>query len=311
MIEGLEGIRLTSAEETNEYGKFVFEPLQHGYGTTMGNALRRVLLSSIRGSAPVAIKVNGALHEFTSLPGIKEDLQELIFNVRNLQVFIKDGNEATLSLKHQGKGVLTAADFEHNSLVDILNRDLKIAELSADDSAIDLQVILRTGVGYVSNEENHELLSGTVDTIAIDSIFSPVRTANFTVEPVRIKQKADYERLIVEITHFPTIKARDALKEALEIVDRHAQQLGACLKTPGSVDSTPEAATENEDVISKNLETVDGVKSRWAKVLKDADVETVADYLEHRGESLEGFGEAGRKSVDEALREAGISVPED
>ena len=284
MIEGLEGIRLTSAEETNEYGKFVFEPLQHGYGTTMGNALRRVLLSSIRGSAPVAIKVNGALHEFTSLPGIKEDLQELIFNVRNLQVFIKDGNEATLSLKHQGKGVLTAADFEHNSLVDILNRDLKIAELSADDSAIDLQVILRTGVGYVSNEENHELLSGTVDTIAIDSIFSPVRTANFTVEPVRIKQKADYERLIVEITHFPTIKARDALKEALEIVDRHAQQLGACLKTPGSVDSTPEAATENEDVISKNLETVDGVKSRWAKVLKDADVETVADYLEHRGE---------------------------
>ena len=311
MIEGLEGIRLTSAEETNEYGKFVFEPLQHGYGTTMGNALRRVLLSSIRGSAPVAIKVNGALHEFTSLPGIKEDLQELIFNVRNLQVFIKDGNEATLSLKHQGKGVLTAADFEHNSLVDILNRELKIAELSADDSSIDLQVILRTGIGYVSNEENHELLSGTVDTIAIDSIFSPVRTANFTVEPVRIKQKADFERLIVEITHFPTIRARDALKEALEIVDRHAQQLGACLKTPGSVDSAPEAATENEDVMSKSLETVDGVKSRWAKVLKDADVETVADYLEHRGESLEGFGEAGRKSVDEALREAGISVPED
>jgi DNA-directed RNA polymerase subunit alpha len=311
MIEGLEGIRLTSAEETAEYGKFVFEPLQHGYGTTMGNALRRALLSSIPGSAPVAIKVNGALHEFTSLPGIKEDLQELIFNIRNLQVSIIDGSEATLSLKRQGRGVLKAEDFEKNSLVRIYNPELKIAELSADDSVIDLQVLLRTGVGYVSNEENHELLSGTVDTIALDSIYSPVRTANFTVEPVRIKQKADSERLIVEITHFPTIRARDALKEALDLVDRHARQLLVCLTAQGSADSVSEAAMENEDVMSKGLETVDGVKSRWAEVLKKAGVETVTDYLEHRGESVSGFGEAGRKSVDEALRDVGISVPED
>ena len=311
MIEGLEGIRLTSAEETAECGKFVFEPLQHGYGTTMGNALRRALLSSIPGSAPVAIKVNGALHEFTSLPGIKEDLQELIFNIRNLQVSIIDGSEATLSLKRQGRGVVKAEDFEKNSLVKIFNPELKIAELSTDDSAIDLQVLLRTGIGYVSNEENHELLSGTVDTIALDSIYSPVRTANFTVEPVRIKQKADSERLIVEITHFPTIRARDALEEALDIVDRHARQLLACLTTQSSVDSASEATTSNENVMSKNLENVDGVKSRWAKVLKDAGIETVTDYLVHRGEGVLGFGEAGRKSVDEALRDVGISVPED
>jgi len=258
----------------------------------------------------VAIKVNGALHEFTSLPGIKEDLQELIFNIRNLQVSIIDGSEATLSLKRQGRGVVKAEDFEKNSLVKIFNPELKIAELSADDSAIDLQVLLRTGIGYVSNEENHELLSGTVDTIALDSIYSPVRTANFTVEPVRIKQKADSERLIVEITHFPTTSARDALEEALDIVDRHAQQLLACLTTQGSVDSASEATTSNENVMSKSLENVDGVKSRWAKVLKDAGVETVADYLEHRGEGVLGFGEAGRKSVDEALRDVGVSVPE-
>ncbi|MFZ2414200.1 MAG: hypothetical protein WAW16_08280 [Candidatus Cryosericum sp.] len=311
MIEGLEGIRLTSAEETAEYGKFVFEPLQHGYGTTMGNALRRALLSSIPGSAPVAIKVNGALHEFTSLPGVKEDLQELIFNIRNLQVSIIDGSEATLSLKRQGRGMLRAEDFEKNSLVKIFNPELKIAELSADNSVIDLQVLLRTGVGYVSNEENHELLSGTVDTIALDSIYSPVRTANFTVEPVRIKQKADSERLIVEITHFPTIRARDALKEALDLVDRHARQLLVCLTAQGSADNVSEAAMENEDVMSKGLETVDGIKSRWAEVLKKAGVETVTDYLKHRGESVSGFGEAGRKSVDEALRDVGISVPED
>jgi DNA-directed RNA polymerase subunit alpha len=172
-------------------------------------------------------------------------------------------------------------------------------------------VLLRTGIGYVSNEENHELLSGTVDTIAIDSIYSPVRTANFTVEPVRIKQKADYERLIIEITHFPTTRARDALKEALNIVDRHAQQLLACLTTQGSMDSASEATTLNEDVMSKGLETVDGVKTRWAKVLKVAGIETVADYLEHRGESVSDFGEAGRRSVDEALRDFGISVSED
>jgi len=311
MIEGLEGIRLTSAEETAEYGKFVFEPLQHGYGVTMGNALRRVLLSSIRGSAPVAIRINGALHEFTTLPGIKEDLQEIIFNVRNLQVSILDGSEATLSLKHQGRGVVKAEDFEKNSLVNIHNPDLKIAELSADDSVLDLQVVLHTGLGYVSNEENHELLGGTVDTIAIDSIFSPVRTANFTVEPVRIKQKADSERLILEISHFPTIKARDALKEALEIISGHAQQLEACLKMqPGlSVESNTE--TSDRDVLSMTLETVDGVKSRWMKVLKAAGIETVADYLEHRGESISDFGEAGRKSVDEALSDIGINIPED
>ncbi|MHB8071791.1 MAG: DNA-directed RNA polymerase subunit alpha [Candidatus Cryosericum sp.] len=311
MIQGLEGIRLTSVEETAEYGKFVFEPLQRGYGTTMGNAIRRALLASIPGSAPVAIRVNGALHEFTSLPGIKEDLQELIFNIRNLQVSIIDGDEATLSLKKQGRGVVKAQDFEKNSLVKVFNPELKIAELSADDSIIDLQVVLHSGTGYVSNEENHELLGGTVDTIALDSIYSPVRTANFAVEPVRIKQKADSERLIVEITHFPTIKAREALEEALEIVEGHAKQLRACLTSQGSADSNTNMSTSSEDVLSKSLESVEGVKSRWAEVLKKAGVNTVAEYLEHRDDSVSGFGEAGRKSVDDALREAGITIPDD
>lgn len=311
MIEGLEGIRLTSVEETSEYGKFVFEPLQHGYGVTMGNALRRVLLSSIHGSAPVAIKVNGALHEFTTLPGIKEDLQEIIFNVRNLQVSILGGSEATLSLKHQGRGIVKAEDFEKNPLVKIHNPDLKIAELSGDDSVLDLQVLLRTGFGYVSNEENHELLGGTVDTIAIDSIFSPVRTVNFTVEPVRIKQKADSERLILEIAHFPTIKARDALEEALEIIGGHVQQLEACLKMQSGPSAASVMETSDKDVLSMTLEAVDGIKSRWAKVLKAAGIETVADYLEHRGESISDFGEAGRKSVDEALSGIGMNIPED
>lgn len=311
MIEGLEGIRLTSAEENAEYGKFVFEPLQHGYGTTMGNALRRILLESIPGSAPVAIKVNGALHEFTTISGIKEDLQELIFNIRNLQVSILDGNEATLVLKKQGRGVVKAEDFEKNSLVKIYNPDLKIAELSADDSYMDLQVILRTGVGYVSSEENYELLGGTVDMIAVDSIYSPVRTANFTVEPIRIKQKADFERLIIEIDHFPTVKARDALEEALKNLDGHAQTLLTCLMADGSAENVPEATTSEEDTLTKGLETITGVKSRWAEVLKKAGVVTVTDYLEHREDSIPGFGEAGRKSVDEALEEAGISIPEE
>ena len=311
MIEGLEGIRLTSVEETAEYGKFVFEPLQRGYGTTMGNAIRRALLASIPGSAPVAIRVNGALHEFTSLPGITEDLQELIFNIRNLQVSIIDGNEATLSLKKQGRGVVKAQDFEKNSLVKVFNPDLKIAELSADDSAIDLQVVLRSGTGYVSNEENYELLGGTVDTIALDSIYSPVRTANFTVEPVRIKQKADSERLIIEITHFPTIRAREALEEALEIVEGHAKQLRACLTSQDTADGGASISASADDVASKNLEAVEGVKSRWAEALKKAGVNTVAEYLEHRDDSMPGFGEAGRKSVDDALREIGISIPED
>lgn len=311
MIEGLEGIRLTSVEETAEYGKFVFEPLQRGYGTTMGNAIRRALLASIPGSAPVAIRVNGALHEFTSLPGIKEDLQELIFNIRNLQVSIIDGNEATLVLKKQGRGVVKAEDFERNSLVKVFNPELKIAELSADDSVIDLQVVLRSGTGYVSNEENHELLGGTVDTVALDSIYSPVRTANFTVEPVRIKQKADSERLIIEITHFPTIRAREALEEALEIVEGHARQLRTCLTSQGSADSRASISTSSEDLVSKNLEAVEGVKSRWAEVLKKAGVNTVAEYLGRRDDSMPGFGEAGRKSVDDALRDVGITIPED
>jgi DNA-directed RNA polymerase subunit alpha len=317
MIEGLEGIRLTSVEEKKDehdrytYGKFVFEPLQRGYGTTMGSAIRRALLASIPGSAPVAIRVNGALHEFTSLPGIKEDLQELIFNIRNLQVSIKEGDEATLTLKKQGRGAVTAEDFERNSLVTIFNPDLKLAELSADDSVMDLQVMLRKGTGYVSNEENHELLGGTVDTIALDSIYSPVRTANFTVEPVRIKQKADSERLIIEISHFPTIKARDALEKALKIVDDYANQLLACLTSQRSTDSSPDASASGEDVMSENLESVEGVKSRWAEVLKKAGVNTVAEYLEHRVDSVPNFGEAGRKSVDEALRVVGINIPED
>ncbi len=311
MTEGLEGIRLTSVEEKAEYGKFVFEPLQHGYGTTMGSALRRILLESIPGSAPVAIKINGALHEFTTIPGIREDLQELIFNIRNLQVSLLDGDEAVLVLKKQGRGIVKAEDFEKNSLVKIYNPDLKIAELSADDSYIDLQVTLRTGVGYVSSEENYELLGGTVDTIAIDSIYSPVRTANFIVEPVRIKQKADFERLIVEINHFPTIQARSALETALEILGGQTQALQKCLTTDVVAEGSAEPAVHEENTLTKALEDVEGVKSRWAEVLKKAGIVTVTDYLEHRNESIPGFGEAGRKSVDEALEEAGVSVPEE
>ncbi|HEY9093879.1 MAG TPA: hypothetical protein VIN62_03500 [Candidatus Cryosericum sp.] len=311
MIEGLEGIRLTSTEETAEYGKFVFEPLQHGYGTTMGNALRRVLLSSIEGSAPVAIKINGALHEFTSLPGIKEDLQELIFNIRNLQVSILEGSEATLVLKHKGRGVVTAQDFERNSLVRLYNPDLRIAELSGDDSAIDLEVMLRTGVGYVSSEENYELLGGTVDTVAVDSIYSPIRTANFSIEPVRIKQKADYERLIIEIVHFPTVSARAALKEALEIIEGHSRQLLGCLESATASGSSSEPPASTEDLGSRSIESVSGVKARWVEVLRKAGIETVSDYLNHRADAIPGFGDAGRKSVDDALRDAGMVISEE
>ncbi len=311
MTEGLEGIRLTSVEETAEYGKFVFEPLQRGYGTTMGNAIRRALLASISGSAPVAIRINGALHEFTSLPGIKEDLQELIFNIRSLQLSIVDGDEATLTLKKQGRGVAQAQDFEKNSLVKIYNPDLKIAELSGDDSVMDLQVLIRTGVGYVSNEENHELLSGTVDTIALDSIYSPIRTANFTVEPVRIKQKADSERLIIEISHFPTIRARDALEQALEIVEGHAKQLRACLVSRAIPGAGANASSPEEPAGTTNLETIEGVKGRWLEVLRKAGITTVGEYLQHRTDSVAGFGEAGRKSVDDALREIRIDIPEE
>ena len=311
MTEGLEGIRLTSVEETAEYGKFVFEPLQRGYGTTMGNAIRRALLASIPGSAPVAIRINSALHEFTSLPGIKEDLQELIFNIRSLQLSIVDGDEATLTLKKQGRGVAQAQDFEKNSLVKIYNPDLKIAELSGDDSVMDLQVLIRTGVGYVSNEENHELLSGTVDTIALDSIYSPIRTANFTVEPVRIKQKADSERLIIEISHFPTIRARDALEQALEIVEGHAKQLRACLVSRAIPDAGANASSPEEPAGTRNLETIEGVKGRWLEVLRKAGITTVGEYLQHRTDSVAGFGEAGRKSVDDALREIRIDIPEE
>jgi len=138
-----------------------------------------------------------------------------------------------------------------------------------------------------------------------------VRTVNFTVEPVRIKQKADSERLILEISHFPTIKVRDALEEALEIIGGHVEQLEACLKMQSRPSAGSVMETSDKDVLSTTLEAVGGIKSRWAKVLKAAGIETVADYLEHRGESISDFGEAGRKSVDEALSGIGINIPED
>ncbi|MDO9100458.1 MAG: hypothetical protein Q7V53_06980 [Caldisericota bacterium] len=315
MMEGLESVKLTSIEERPEYGRFVFEPLLHGFGTTMGNALRRILLSSIRGSAPVALRVNNALHEFTSLPGIKEDLQELILNVRNLQVSIVEGDEATLVLKRQGKGTVLADDLEKNSLVKLYNPGLKIAELSGDDSVIDLQITVRSGVGYVSNEENHELLGGTVDTIALDSIFSPVRTANYAVEPVRIKQKADYERLVVEINHFPTVKAREVMMQAIDILAQHADQLLLCVKNAPSRlagGSLETAGTSNSiDAMDQEIANVSGITNRPADALRKSGIVTIGDYLEHRGESIPGFGEASRRAVDDALTAIGVSIPEE
>lgn len=215
----------TAAEAT-----LVMEPFFYGYGRTVGNALRRVLLSSLTGAAVTSVKIKGVQHEFTAIPGVLEDALQVILNLKGLRLKMHTETPVKLTLKKSGKGPVTGADFEANADVEIVNKDLHIATVTEDKSDFEMEVTVGRGRGYSPTEEREP--SGEIGMIAVDSLFSPVRNVGFKVEPTRVGEITDYDKLIMKIETDGTISPEEAVKQSVAILLDHYNLIAQKLEAP-------------------------------------------------------------------------------
>ena len=286
----------SSASEN--YSRFIIEPLERGYGVTLGNALRRVLLSSIQGGAVVSIRLQGSLHEFSTIPGVYEDVTNIVLNVKNLIIRMHADDMRTLSLKANKKGKLTAGMFTGDPDIEILNPDQHICELT-DDVEFDMEIDINSGRGYQVSEQNKRPDAPT-STIYVDSLFSPVIKVSYQVENTRVGQKTDYDRLILELTTNGAISPEDALSYAAKLLKDHLQ-LFIHMDEEIMVEEEQE---EDEEVlrVRQLLKTrVDELELsvRSSNCLRAANIQTLADLVTKTESEMLKYRNFGRKSLNE------------
>ena len=294
---------------TPTYGKFSAEPFERGFGTTVGNSLRRVLLSSIVGAAVTSVKIEGALHEFSSLPGVKEDVTDVILNIKNLRFKMHVDKTMIIHIKKQGPGMVTGKDILHDADLDVLTPDLHIAGLDKDGN-FEVEMSVKLGRGYSPAERNKE--EGIpIGVIAVDSVFSPVRRVNFYVENARVGQITDYDKLIVEIWTDGSVKPEDALAYAAKILKDH---LSIFINFAEEEEPQESHGDDGQREFNRNL--LRGVNElelsvRAANCLKNASIKTIADLVQ-RSESemlkTKNFGRKSLNEIKEILAEMGLSL---
>ena len=291
--------------------KFVVEPLEKGYGLTLGNALRRTLLSALPGAAPIAIRINGVMHEFTTVPGVVEDVIDIVLNIKSLAVktFNTDSDFKTvLRINKYTAGEVTAADIEPNDQVEILNPDLHICTI--EDTNFEMEIIIGRGRGYVSADDNKEHIED-LGYIAVDSIFTPVKRVNYSVEVARVGQSMNYDKLTIEVETNGTLAAREVISLSSKSIQEHMQMFVELVESMG--DRTILVARE-EDVYKKQLsmpiEDME-LSVRSYNCLKRNDVNTLEDLIKKSKEDMLKFKNLGQKSLDEVIKkieELGFSL---
>lgn len=292
------------------FGRFTTEAFERGFGTTVGNALRRVLLSSLTGAAVTTVKIEGVLHEFSTIPGVTEDVTAIILNIKGLRLALHTDKPKTIRLKKKGPGEAKGSDIIHDADVTILTPDLHIATLDKD-ATLDIEMTVKHGRGYVPAERNKE--EGLpIGVIAIDSIFSPIKRVNFHVENARVGRMTDYDKLTMEIWTDATISPRDALSTAAAILREH---LEIFINPEERSEGKPEAGYEEaQREINKNLfRSVNELELsvRAANCLKNANIKTIADLVQKtEGEMLKtkNFGKKSLNEIKEILAEMGLSL---
>ena len=306
--------RIEIAEKTddNKYGRFVVEPLERGYGTTLGNSLRRIMLSSLPGTAVSAIKIKDVLHEFSSIPGVKEDVTEIVLNIKDL--VIKNNSSSnepkTAYISASGTTVVTAADISVDSDLEILNPDLVIANLSGPDARLEMELLITNGRGYVSADKNKEL-DTTIDTIAVDSIYTPVERVNITVEDTRVGQITDYDKLTIDVFTNGSLAPDEAVSLAAKVLSEHLSlfiDLSENAKAASVI-----VDTVKEEPVSKTDITIDELELsvRSYNCLKRAGINTVKELCKKTPEDMMKVRNLGRKSLEEVLgklKELGFSL---
>lgn len=289
-------------EDGGTYSKFVLEPLERGFGVTIGNALRRVLLSALPGSAVTNIKIEGVAHEFSTLKGCKEDVTEIVLNMKGLAVRTsRDDNnfKKVLHLKKKGPAVVTAADIDEDDEVKVLNPDMYICTLEADGN-LDMEIMVGCGRGYVSADHNKDV-SLPVGYIAIDSIFTPVRRASYEVENTRVGQNTDYDKLVLEVTTNGTISSKEIVSLAAKLLNEHINMFVELVE---SMESTSILVSREEDKVHKlmimSIEDMD-LSVRSYNCLKRAGINTVEDLIHKSEDDMLKVKNLGRKSLDEVI----------
>ncbi len=282
------------------YGKFVVEPLERGYGTTLGNSLRRVLLSSLPGYAITSVKIDGVLHEFSTIDGVKEDVTEIVLNLKGVILKIHGDGPKTIYIDASGKGEVTAGDIKVDSDVEILNPEHLIATLE-DGATLKMELTADRGRGYVSAERNKQLMQPVIGVIAIDSIYTPVLKVNYTVENTRVGQITDYDKLSLEAWTDGTISAQEAVSLGAKILTDH---LNLFVDLSDEARETETMIDKPDDVKGKTLEmTIEelDLSVRSFNCLKRASINTVEDLTNRSEEDMMRVRNLGRKSLDEVI----------
>ncbi|MCR4593690.1 MAG: DNA-directed RNA polymerase subunit alpha [Clostridiales bacterium] len=295
---GIEACDLTA---DGTYGKFVVEPLERGYGTTLGNSIRRVLLSSLPGYAITSAKIDGVLHEFSTIDGVKEDVTEIVLNLKGVILKIHNGEgPETLYIDASGKGTVTAGDIKTDSNVEILNPEHVIANLE-DGAVLKMELTADKGRGYVSSERNKQILQPVIGVIAIDSIYAPVLNVNFTIENTRVGQITDYDKLTLEVTTNGTISAQEAVSLGAKILTDH---LNLFVDLSEEARETETMIVKSDDGKGKTLEmTIEelDLSVRSFNCLKRASINTVEDLISKSEDDMMRVRNLGRKSLDEVV----------
>ena len=305
-------IEIAEISEDNKYGKFVVEPLEIGYGTTLGNSLRRIMLSSLPGAAVSSVKIKGVLHEFSSIPGVKEDVTEIIMNIKELAI---KNSSTTNEPKHgyidfSGEGVVTAGDINVDSDIEILNPDAVIATLSGPDAKLEMELEITKGRGYVGADKNKNE-DASIDTIAVDSIYTPVERINLTVENTRVGQITDYDKLTLDVYTNGTLAPDEAVSLAAKVLSEH---LSLFINLSEIADTTPimveKEDDEKEKVLEMNIDELE-LSVRSYNCLKRAGINTVEELANKTPEDMMKVRNLGRKSLEEVLaklKELGLSL---
>ena len=294
------------------YGKYVVEPLERGYGTTIGNSLRRILLSSLPGTAVTTIKIAGVQHEFSTIPGVKEDVTEIVLNVKGIIAKLYSEGVKTVYIEASGEGVVTAGDIKADSDVEVLNPEHHIATLGPD-ATLNMELTLSQGRGYVTADKNKPAQT-IIGVIPVDSVYTPVRKVNYTVENTRVGDATDYDKLTLEVWTNGTISARDAVSLGARILVDHFTLFTDLSETMGSKSTVVEKAEAQRDkVLEMTIEELD-LSVRSFNCLKRANINTVEDLISKTEEEMMKVRNLGRKSLEEVINKLammGLSLASD
>ena len=305
-------IECLEVDDTNNYAKFVCEPLERGYGVTIGNSLRRILLSSLTGCAITSVKIEGVLHEFSSIPNVVEDVPEIIVNLKNVRLKFAENEEKVMRINFKGEGEVTAGDIITDGTVEILNPDLHIATVSEGGQLI-MELTADMGRGYSPSEKNKKP-NQDISVLPIDSIYTPVKKVNYQVKNTRVGQMVDYDKLIIEVWTDGSLKAHEALSLAAKVMTGHLELfIDLSEATRNTQVMIEKVESKKEKVLETSIEELE-LSVRSFNCLKRAGIATVEDLTNRSESDMMKVRNLGKKSLDEViakLHSLGLSFAEE